>query len=82
LDEASQAVLRCVLSNPDAFIAMLRGPPPRAERAFGRIIDAAYGGLINYEQAIGARPPGVAPELQTMSYAARWVTAARLRNGG
>lgn len=82
LDEASQAVLRCVLSNPDALIAMLRGPAPRAERAYGQIIDAAYRGLIDYEQATGAKPPGVAPELQTMSYAARRAMADRLRNGG
>jgi hypothetical protein len=80
LDEASQAAMRCVLVNPDALLSMLRGPPRRAEKALGRIIDAATAGLINYEQRIGARPRGVAPELQTTTYAARKAIAKHRRD--
>ncbi len=81
LDAASEAVMRAAMVFPGAFTAMFQGPPARSEIASEVILTAALGGMINYEVAIRARPPGVAPELQTTSSRARAAIASQLKNG-
>ena len=80
LDAASEAVMRAAMIFPAAFTAMFQGPPARSEIATEVILTAALGGMINYEVAIRARPPGVAPELQTTSLRARAAIASELKN--
>jgi A nuclease family of the HNH/ENDO VII superfamily with conserved AHH len=79
LDAASEAVLRCVLANPGALPAMLEGSTAQEAKAASLIIGAADAGLIDYAAESRARPPGVAPELQTRSSRARAAIAEQLR---
>ncbi len=81
LDAASEAVMRAAMIFPGAFTSMFQGPPARSEIASELILAAALGGMINYEVAIRARPPGVAPELQTTSSRARAAIAGQLKSG-
>lgn len=80
MDAASEAVMRAAMLFPNAFTAMFQGPPARSEIASEVILTAALSGMVKYEVAIRARPPGVAPELQT-NYRARAAIASELRNG-
>jgi hypothetical protein len=73
--------MRAATLFPNAFTAMFQGPPARSEIASEVILTAALGGMINYEVAIRARPPGVAPELQTTSFRARAAIASELKTG-
>lgn len=81
LDAASQAVMRYVLANPDAFAAMLQKPSPQSVKTFSLIIGAADAGLADYTAESRARPAGVAPELQTTSRSARAAIAHMLQTG-
>jgi hypothetical protein len=81
LDAASQAVMRFALANPGAFVAMLQGTASQSEQSSRLIFDAANRGLIDYAAESRARPPGVAPELQTTSESARAAIASQLKNG-
>jgi hypothetical protein len=81
LELASQAVMRFALIHPDAFIALLQGPAPDAQRALSAIIDAANCGLANAPAESRARPQGVAPELQANSRLARAAISSQLTSG-
>jgi hypothetical protein len=81
LDAASQAVMRYVLLNPGAMIAVSGGSPSRGAQALNLIIGAANAGLADYIAENRARPAGVAPELQTTSRAARAAIAEQLKSG-
>jgi hypothetical protein len=81
LDAASQAVMRFVLATPGAFFA-IQNPTSQNAELGQLIIRAADGGLADYAFESRARPPGVAPELQTTSRAARAAIADMLKDGG
>ncbi len=81
LDAASQAVMRCVLTDPGALAAMLQGSASEREKSFNLIIGAANAGLTDFVAESRARPAGVAPELQTTSRAARAAIAEQLKSG-
>jgi hypothetical protein len=76
LEAASQAVMRLVMINPNAFLAM--GQDSKASNA---ILTAANGALADYALESRARPPGVEPALQTTSSRARAAIADELKRG-
>jgi hypothetical protein len=76
LDAASQAVMRFVLVNPGAFVAMRRDV-----KSSSLIIAAANAGLADYASESRARPAGVDPALQTNSARARKAIAIMLQIG-
>ena len=77
LDAASQAVMRFVLVNPGAFVAMRQN-----SKSSQLIIAAANGGLADYASESRARPAGVDPKLQTTSRSARAAIADELQSKG
>jgi len=79
LDSASQAVMRFVAANPDAFVAVLRGPPPQAQKALSLLTDAANRGLADASAESRADTQGVDPALQAKSRAARKAIAEQLK---
>jgi len=75
LDAASQAVMRFVMVNPGAFLAM-----GHDARSYDLILAAANGGLSDYAWESRARPAGVDPALQTTSRKARAAIASMLQD--
>lgn len=80
LDAASQAVMRYVLLHPGAMIALSKGSPSEAAQSLSSFVGVANAGLADYIAETHARPPGVAPELQTTSRAARAAIAEQLKS--
>src|SRR6202021_1398323 len=71
LDSASQAVMRFVAANPDAFVAVLGRPPPLTQKALSLLTDAANRGLADASAENRADTQGVDPALQAKSKVAR-----------